>query len=210
MKDDGGGGETTFGGQRPLWERPSPPCATVPVSQDTREAGAFGANAAFGATENDAGSALPVGTTAVGGLLSLPELSFIESFLCTLPTAMVAPSAGPPGPLDDRAVNWPPSSSPDSAGRPPKALLEAHEKRTRHVQAEHKRRNRIKDELGRMARLIPLERPLVPATSSADDGAKKSKRKSQARLMGQANDYIEQLVGENQRLRHIISILYRP
>jgi hypothetical protein len=97
-------------------------------------------------------------------LLDLRELDYIEKFLETLAPA---PEYGRKQPMDEQ------------------------EKRVRHVASEHKRRNRIKDELARMSRLVP--------------NATKSKvRNSQAKILGQANDYIEELKMENEKLRTIL------
>lgn len=200
--------------QLPGWEgQQFPACATVPVDASPSEAPLTVARVAT--ADGDATLCAPTtSATMTGGLLSLSELARIEDFLCTLPTTTVASSAAPTlfDSFDENTFSWPPSSSGSGpAGRPPqKAPLEAHEKRTRHVQAEHKRRNRIKDELGRMAQLISPDRHMVATAGADDDDKRKGTRKSQAKLMGQANDYIEQLVRENQRLRQIISVLYRP
>ena len=110
-------------------------------------------------------------------LLSLHELDYIERFLSTLPI-------GTEGPV--------PCGTGIAA---PKGRLDAVEKRNRHVESEHKRRNRIKDELLRMSTLVPAAAP----TSSGGRA-----RNSQAKLLSQANDYIEGLVKENERMKRLL------
>lgn len=69
-----------------------------------------------------------------------------------------------------------------------KPLLDEGERRSRHIASEHKRRNRIKDEMQRMTNLIPsLHHSTV--------------RISQAKLLAHANDYIELLQEEAAQLR---------
>ncbi|PJF17276.1 hypothetical protein PSACC_02899 [Paramicrosporidium saccamoebae] len=64
--------------------------------------------------------------------------------------------------------------------------LDEQERRERHVASEHKRRGKIKDELARMAELVGAGRC------------------SQARLLGMANESIEGLRRENERLREAV------
>lgn len=69
-----------------------------------------------------------------------------------------------------------------------KPLLDEGERRSRHIASEHKRRNRIKDEMQRMTNLIPsLHHSTV--------------RISQAKLLAHANDYIEFLQEEAAQLK---------
>lgn len=105
----------------------------------------------------------------------------------SLGSAMLGDSSGEEGEGEDNVFS--PFANPDAVGRRP--ILDARDKRTRHIASEHKRRNRIKEEMQRMTILIPeLSRSRV--------------RISQARLLAHANDYIEALKGENDRLRTLL------
>lgn len=64
------------------------------------------------------------------------------------------------------------------------------EKRTRHIESEHKRRGRIKDELSRLHRLLP-------------EGSVQG-RATQAKLLEVTCEYLEQLKTENQRLKDLL------
>jgi hypothetical protein len=64
--------------------------------------------------------------------------------------------------------------------------LDERERRERHVASEHKRRGKIKDELARMAKLVGAGRC------------------SQARLLSMANESIEGLRRENERLKEVM------
>ena len=102
-------------------------------------------------------------------LLDLRELDYIEKFLETLaPDAPTVLTRGDTTPARQR--------------------LDEKEKRVRHVASEHKRRDRIKDELARMTTLV-------------HNTAVGKTRNSQAKILARANDYIEQLKWENNQLR---------
>lgn len=74
-----------------------------------------------------------------------------------------------------------------------KRPLDEQERKSRHVASEHKRRDRIKEEMERMVRLVPATRQAFGTG-----------RKSQARILAAANDYLSELQGENDRLRKML------
>jgi len=105
-------------------------------------------------------------------LLTNDELDYIEQFLTNLPEQTLS------GPTPERKP------------------ATARTKKERHLASEHKRRNRIKEELDRMSRLLPGIQHFLAICPFT--------RIPQSKLLAHANDHIEQLQAEIERLKFLI------
>ena len=110
-------------------------------------------------------------------LLGDSELFYLTDFFNTLQNPNLNPAA--------------PVVAPAALGS--KRSLDEQERKSRHVASEHKRRDRIKDELDHMMELVPSAR------QSLGTG-----RKSQARILAMANKYMAELQRENDLLKKLL------
>lgn len=113
-------------------------------------------------------------------LLDGVELDYIENFLNTF-TAPSFPFLRTGDTLDECAC---------TSERSPEG--EEQERKSRHVVAEHKRKDKIRGEFNRLARLIPSL-------------AREKGRKTQAKVIAAANQYILELRRENERLCSLLA-----
>lgn len=118
-------------------------------------------------------------------LLDGAELDYIEAFL----NSLAAPDAGTPSP----------GGGSGSGGLVAERLSlampaeeEESERKSRHVVAEHRRKEKIRGELDRLAQL-------VPALGDAGGG-----RRTQAKVIAAASRYILDLQRENEALRALL------